>query len=204
MFNIYEEPIFFPYLLCALSFVLSFFIWFTPALLIKNSYSIIKDQKVSWAIAPVASLFLVMLNYYLNFQNVLTIILVYFTIIFCMYKSPLKKSFKWIHISLLSLLVVILSGYFFMNQSLLNISQIFFSVNDISTYDINIKSYLTLYRIHENLSTITFTVAGDNLSVSHEPLYLRIFGVYTALNCCTFLIWTSVYKTILKFHRFKY
>lgn len=204
MFNIYEEPVFLTQLLFMLSLLLSFLIWFTPALLIKNSYSIIKDKKLSFMIAPLAALSMVGLNYYFNFQNILTIMLAYFTIIFFMFKSPLKKSFKWIHTSLLGLLVVILSGYFFMNQSILNIGQLFFSVNDLSTYDINIKSYLTLYRMNENLSTTTFTVGKESMIVSHEPLYLRIFGVYTALNCCTFLIWTSVYKTILKFHKFKY
>lgn len=204
MFNIYKEPTFLPYLLLALSFLLSFFIWFTPFLLIKNSYSVHKDKKISFILAPLAAIIVVVLNYYLNFQNIFTIVVAYSTIIIVLYKSPLKKSFKWIHISLLGLLTIILSGYFFMNHSLLNIGQIFFSVNDISTYDINIKSYLTIYKINENLSTTTFNIGKQALTVSHDPLYLRLFGVYTALNCCTFLIWTSIYKTILKFHKFKY
>lgn len=204
MFKLYSDPQWILVLLTVLSLSLSFLVWLTPLLIVRNYYCFVNKKTVSIFYVFFAALLLVNINYIFNFQNIWTICLSYLLVCLIIYKSTLKKSLKWINIFLLLLILIILTTYTFMNYKLLRVTYAFFNFNDITDFTFNMKPYLTLYKIDDFLGDVSFSIDGENITIKNDSLLIRLFGVYTALNCITFFIWLWIYHVITRTHGFSH
>ena len=202
MFRLYSEPEWVINLLFGLSLCLSFLIWITPLIILRNCYILNNNKKIPFLIVVLLGVLITGLNYLVNFQNIWIIMLSYLITCFVIYKSNYKKSLKRINIFLLIFILFILTVYFLMNYKLMRISYVFFNLNDITDFSFNIKPYLTLYRPNDLLGNVSFKLDEDNIIINNDVLLTRLFGVYTALNILTFLIWLSIYNVVIKKHGF--
>ena len=200
MFNLYSDPQWILSLLVILSTSLSYLIWLTPLLTVRNFYVFTYRKKISILYVFLGALAIVWLNYIANFQNIWTVALTYLVACLIIYKYTQRKSLKWINILLLLLILAILTIYTFMNYKLVRVTYVFFNFNDITDFTFNFKPYLTLYKMDDFLGSVSFNIDGENITIKNDLLLMRLFGVYTALNCITFSIWLWVYYVIIKTH----
>ena len=120
-----------------------------------------------------------------------------------MYNNIKRKSLKWISISLISFLVIVLGIYLSALYLVVKENNLIMSSLEINNYVINYKSFLNIYNVGDSLMSINYNVQNIDLSVDNDIIYKRIYIHYYFLNTFLTLFWFIVYLKVVRVHGIK-
>lgn len=203
LFQLYPEPLIFSQLITwfgAMSYGLTFLVLlYTFRITYYAKTTQVLTHKSIWLIVFWLCLFNYNYGWYLSIGSVSTL---YFLNVFFSYKWIEVKSLKWINISMLLLIWIMLISYNLFNTKIHEITYPFFLSNDIFHYDFTYKPYFQIYHPEHNdlLGQISFTTDGKTFEIKNMPIENRIYCFYYVLNTIGLFIWLMIYQDVLKKH----